>query len=107
MKKGFIEIAVNCTTLDAAEALRQEMVMEGVIAPNSSASFSVTDSTHKLMEALVALDDMREPDSLLVLNLIDRLLADDWTGTGVYEGLGKLLGAAESLVKPGTLSQTM
>jgi hypothetical protein len=50
----------------------------------------------KIIEAISALSDMGDPDSLKVLNLIERLLADDWTGSGVYEALDKALAAAEN-----------
>lgn len=49
-----------------------------------------------LHEAIDALRDMGDPDSLKVLSLIDRLLADDWSGSGVYEALDSALKAAEA-----------
>ena len=52
----------------------------------------------EMAEAVLALYDMGDPDSLKVLNLIGRLLADDWTGSGVYKALDEALKAAEALV---------
>ena len=49
-----------------------------------------------LTEALEALADMADPDSLRIISLMDRLLADDWTGSGVYEALDQALTLAES-----------
>lgn len=48
-------------------------------------------SIDRMIEALKALRDMGDPDSLKVLSLVDMLLADDWTGTGVYEALNDAL----------------
>jgi len=50
---------------------------------------------HRIIRGVQALEDMGDPDSLKILNLIDRLLADDWTGSGVYEALDGALKAAE------------
>ncbi len=51
--------------------------------------------THQLHQAIEALIDMGDPDSLKILGLIDRLLADDWHGCGVYEALDAALKNAE------------
>lgn len=48
-----------------------------------------------MKEALQSLADMGDPDSVKILSLIDRLLADDWHGSGVYEALDAALAAAE------------
>lgn len=53
------------------------------------------DDAKQIHEAIDALAEMGDPDSLKVLNLIDRLLADDWTYSGVYEALDEALKKAE------------
>ena len=72
----------------------------GIDGGQVNATFTVVDRGMPvdMAEALLALYDMGDPDSLKVLNLIDRLLADDWTGSGVYEALDQALSAAEALV---------
>ncbi len=95
MKRFFIEIPlVDCKSTENAEIQRLELVEDGY-ATSAVYVRTVEESTQKLIEAIEALDDMGDPDSLKVLSLIDRLLADDWTGCGVYEGLDELLKKAE------------
>jgi hypothetical protein len=45
--------------------------------------------------ALEAMADMADPDSLRVLSIIHRLLADDWCLSGVYEACEEALTKAE------------
>jgi hypothetical protein len=51
-----------------------------------------------VLEGVLSLYDLDDEDSHKVLSLIDRLLADDWTGSGVYEALDQALSAAEAAV---------
>ena len=95
-KQYFIEFQQGVTGgPQAAKDAVCDLINEGY-APNTARFFGVTKSTKDIMGAIEALDDMGDPDSLKILNLVDRLLADDWTGCGVYEGLDELLKAAES-----------
>jgi hypothetical protein len=50
---------------------------------------------HQVHEALEAMADMADPDSLRVISIIHRLLADDWSLSGVYEACEEALTKAE------------
>jgi len=52
----------------------------------------------QLVSAIDALFDMGDPDSQEVLSLISRLLADDWTGTGLYQKIDRALSEVEQAV---------
>ena len=93
-KQYFIEFQCLTGGPEAAEDAVRKLINEGY-APNTARSFGVAKSNKDIMGAIEALDDMGDPDSLKVLNLIDRLLADDWTGCGVYEALDEALKKAE------------
>ena len=51
-----------------------------------------------LHEAIDALVTMGDPDSLYILSLIERILADDYSGTGLYEAIDKALKLVEPAV---------
>jgi len=53
-----------------------------------------------MKDAIQSLADVGDPDSVKILSLIDRLLADDWHGSGVYEALDAALAAAERKLTP-------
>ena len=50
----------------------------------------------RLHEAIDALAATGDQDDARVINIIDRLLFDDWTGTGVYESCEEALTKAEA-----------
>jgi hypothetical protein len=58
----------------------------------------VRHEAEEVQSAVAALGDIGDEESFAVLKLISRLLADDWTGSGVYEALDAALKAAEESV---------
>ena len=52
----------------------------------------------QMKETLEVMQHEGTPTDTMVLSLVYRLLADDWTGSGVYEALDQALSAAEALV---------
>lgn len=96
-KRYFVEIPLDCGNMGVAEDHLKKMVEEGH-ANSQSRIIGVPSGVKDIMGAIEALDDMGDPDSLKILNLLDRLLAEDWSGTGVYEAIDNVLMTAESVV---------
>ena len=49
-----------------------------------------------ISEAVEALIDMGDPDSLRILNVLSLILEDDWTGSGVYEAVEQAVAVAKA-----------
>lgn len=85
--------AVQKDMLNLIDALHEggydEAIREKALSAEDGRKFQ------DIHEALEAMADMGDPDSLRVVSIIHRLLADDWSQSGVYEACEDALTKAE------------